>query len=117
MKKTLEILKALSDENRLRIVMVLQKRPMCVCEIFELLNISGATLSAHLKILKNAGIIDLKKDGRFIEYSILKDTKIIELIDNIEKITTDMSIFTTDRNKASILNRDLCNHKYSCKNQ
>jgi ArsR family transcriptional regulator len=78
MKNIAQVLKALSDENRLRIVMMLKNRPMCVCEINEVLDIALSTISSHLKTLKYAGIIEDKKDGRWIIYKLNTDNEFIE---------------------------------------
>lgn len=112
MKNTLKILKALSDKNRFRIVMILKKRNMCVCELFDILNISAGTLSTHLNILKNAEIIKQEKDGRWIEYSLSENKIIIDLINYIENITVDRSIIEDDRLKASNLSREECSQRY-----
>lgn len=63
-------MKALGDLNRFRIMLMLMERPLCVCELLEVLDIAGGTLSNHLKILRTAGLIDQRKDGRWIEYFI-----------------------------------------------
>ena len=63
-------LKALGDENRFRIMMMLRERPLCSCEMLEVLDIAGGTLSAHLKILKEAGLLSQDKKGRWIQCSI-----------------------------------------------
>ena len=59
-------MKALGDENRFRIMMMLRERPLCSCEMLEVLDIAGGTLSAHLKILKEAGLLSQEKQGRWI---------------------------------------------------
>ncbi len=59
--------KALSDNNRLRIVAsLMQYDELCACQITELLQITGATVSRHLSILSSAGIIESRKEGRWI---------------------------------------------------
>jgi ArsR family transcriptional regulator, arsenate/arsenite/antimonite-responsive transcriptional repressor len=63
-------LKALSEANRFRICMMLLEKPLCVCELLSVLDIAGGTLSNHLRILKNSGLIDQRKDGKWIEYYI-----------------------------------------------
>lgn len=63
-------MKALGDPNRFRIILMLLERPLCVCELLEVLDIAGGTLSNHLKILRTADLIDQQKDGRWIEYFI-----------------------------------------------
>jgi ArsR family transcriptional regulator len=66
-------LKALGDENRFRIMMMLRERPLCSCELLEVLDIAGGTLSAHLKILKESGLMSQDKKGRWVECSISND--------------------------------------------
>jgi DNA-binding transcriptional ArsR family regulator len=51
------IFKALSDKNRIRIIKMLQKKPLCVCEIRAVLKLAVSTVSQHLSILREAGLI------------------------------------------------------------
>ena len=107
MQNLISQLKALSDTNRFRIVMMLKNRPLCVCELLEVLEIAGGTLSNHLKILKNAGLINRKKDGRWIEYD-LSDEKARQMIDQMEESLTDRSRIEKDRELISGINRTVC---------
>ena len=68
MKRFTEVMKALSDPNRVKIVKILQHRSMCVCELREALQVSQPTVSKHLKILERAGLVDYKKDGLWVDY-------------------------------------------------
>ena len=68
MKKFLEVMKALSDSNRVRIVKMLQRRSMCVCELQAGLCVSQPTVSKHLKILERAGLVGFRKDGLWVDY-------------------------------------------------
>ena len=68
MKKFIEVTKALSDPNRVRIVKMLQHRSMCVCELQAGLGISQPTVSKHLKILERAGLVNYRKDGLWVDY-------------------------------------------------
>lgn len=70
MDKLLNIFKALSDETRLRILKLLENGELCVCDIVAALNISQPHVSFHLGILKEAGFIKDRKEGRWIHYSI-----------------------------------------------
>jgi ArsR family transcriptional regulator, arsenate/arsenite/antimonite-responsive transcriptional repressor len=71
MLKTVEkVFKALADKNRLRILKMLQRKPMCVCEIREVLGLAQPTVSKHLKILKDAGIIEDWQDGLWTNYQL-----------------------------------------------
>lgn len=64
------IFKALSDKNRIRILKMLQKKSLCVCEITDTLKLAASTVSNHLKILTQTGLIISYKDGKWINYSI-----------------------------------------------
>lgn len=70
MEKVAETFKALSDPSRIRILKMLQVRPLCVCEITERLGLATSTVSKHLSILKNSGFIIAEKDGRWVNYSL-----------------------------------------------
>lgn len=70
MKKTTKLFKALSDETRLRILKMLEARPLCVCEIQYVLKGSQPNVSHHLKTLADAGLVDSKRDGLWIAYRI-----------------------------------------------
>ena len=64
------IFKALSDENRIRILKLLHNGEMCACKLLDALNISQPTLSHHMKILCDAGIVNGRKEGKWMHYSI-----------------------------------------------
>ena len=71
MFQPLEVMKALSDMNRLRIVSALSRYDeLCACQITELLEVTGATASRHLSILQRAGLIDSRKEGRWVYYRL-----------------------------------------------
>lgn len=63
-------LKAMADENRLAILKLLQGGEMCACKLLETLNISQPTLSHHMKILCDSGIVDYRKEGKWMHYFI-----------------------------------------------
>lgn len=65
--------KALCDENRLRIVEQLQEGQKCAYELLDILNITQPTLSHHMKILCESGLVEGKKDGRWMHYSLNTD--------------------------------------------
>ena len=71
MNKTLEMLKALADRNRLRVVAALMdQEELCACQITELLQVTGATASRHMGLLLHAGIVQSRKEGRWIYYRL-----------------------------------------------
>lgn len=71
-KKTAVIFKAFCDENRIRILQLLQGGEKCACRLLEELNITQPTLSHHMKILCDSGIVIGRKEGKWMHYSISK---------------------------------------------
>ena len=70
MKEFLNITKALADENRLRMLMALVEGEQCVCRITELMGLAISTVSKHLSILYQAGLVEARKQGRWMYYSL-----------------------------------------------
>ena len=70
MRKLVRIFKALSDPNRVRILKMLQVRPLCVCEITEILRLSNSTVSKHLFLLREADLIVGEKEGKWVNYRL-----------------------------------------------
>ena len=68
MKDFIKVMKALSDPNRVKILKLLQLRTMCVCELQGALQISQPSVSKSLKILEEAGLVDYKKEGLWVNY-------------------------------------------------
>ncbi len=75
MRHTAKVFKALSDPNRLRILKMLEIRRLCVCEITAILPISTSTASKHLQILRDAGFITDRKEGKYVEYALTGDSE------------------------------------------
>lgn len=67
-----KIFHALSDETRLEIVAMLVPGERCVCELMSALDAAQSRLSFHLKVLKDAGIVLDRRDGRWVHYSLNK---------------------------------------------
>lgn len=70
MKDFVRVMKALSDPNRVKVVKMLQQKPMCVCEMQAALGIAQPTVSKHLKVLEDAGLVESSKDGLWVNYSL-----------------------------------------------
>jgi len=109
MKHFLNIFKALGDENRVRILLALKVRPLCVCEISEVLNIALSTISAHLKLLKSAGVIEDEKEGRWVIYRLARyDEFFNDLLQMLEeKLRNDEKVIR-DRVIISHITREIC---------
>ena len=75
MKDFIKVMKALSDPNRVKIVKMLQHRTMCVCEMREALQVSQPTVSKNLKILEDAGLVDFRKEGLWVDYYLTDGSK------------------------------------------
>ncbi|MGL5205997.1 MAG: ArsR/SmtB family transcription factor [Acidaminococcaceae bacterium] len=82
MDKLLDVLKALSDETRLRIINLLYEGELCVCDVMEVLQISQAKASRHLIYLKNAGLTKDRKVAQWAYYSLSKDDS-LKFIDSL----------------------------------
>ncbi|MCK4919051.1 MAG: winged helix-turn-helix transcriptional regulator [Candidatus Pacebacteria bacterium] len=70
LEQTTNFLKVISEENRLKILCILQKGEMCVCEIWQNLDLSQNLASHHLKVLKDFGIIKSHKEGTKVIYGL-----------------------------------------------
>lgn len=68
-----KVFKAFCDPNRLRILNILKTGEHCACELLEILNVGQSTLSHHMKLLTDAGIVNIRKDGKWSHYSLSKD--------------------------------------------
>ena len=72
-KKTAAVFKAFCDENRIKILQLLQGGEKCACKLLTEMNITQTTLSHHMKILCDSGIVKGRKEGKWMHYSISQD--------------------------------------------
>jgi ArsR family transcriptional regulator len=70
MRNLLNIFKALSDDTRLRILKLLEGGELCICKIMEVLDMKQSRISRHMGILKNAGLVTDRRDGKWVHYSL-----------------------------------------------
>ena len=70
MKEFIRVMKALSDPTRVKILKILERRSMCVCELQSALGSAQSTTSKHLKILEDAGLVGSRKDGLWVNYTL-----------------------------------------------
>jgi DNA-binding transcriptional ArsR family regulator len=92
MREFMNITKALADETRVRTLLSLRKGELCVCQITELFGLAPSTVSKHLSILFQAGLVESRKDGRWIYYQLPgKNAPVVvrEALDWIEKALAD----------------------------
>ncbi len=108
MDEITKIYSALSDKNRIRILILLSKKSLCVCELQAILKIALSTVSKHLSILKDAGFIIDEKDGKWVNYKINRLSKnplIHQLLASTEIYLKDEAIILEDLNKIIDVNR------------
>ena len=79
MREILGITKALADENRLRALYALQSGELCLCQIIELLALAPSTVSKHMSILRQARLIEGRKQGRWIYYRLIDADRPVEV--------------------------------------
>ena len=102
MREFIKITKALADPNRVRVLLALQNRELCVCQLTELAGLAPSTISKHLSILHNAGLIEFRKDERWVYYRHSgKDAPVVvrEAIDWVQKSLADSPEAVADRKK------------------
>jgi ArsR family transcriptional regulator len=112
MKNFIKVMKALSDPNRVKIIKILQQKSMCVCEIQGALELAQPTVSKHLKILEEAGLVDYLKDGLWVNY-YLSDGKnspyVASLLGNLKHWLKDDPEIAELVSRVPFLNREeLC---------
>ena len=70
MKYFIRVMKALSDPNRVRVLKLLQNKELCVCDIQEVLQLAQSTVSRHMKVLEDAGLVERRRQGTWIMYKL-----------------------------------------------
>ena len=113
MRDLVSVFKGLADPTRLRIIKLLEKKKMCVCELTAVLKIKQSSVSHHLKILKDAGLVNDVRSGQWIDYELA----IEEYNEYAPKL---LEMLTVWLNNNSRIMEDLestkkVNRKYICK--
>lgn len=110
MKDNTRLFKALSDPNRLRILKMLQTKPLCVCEITDILGLATSTVSKHLSILRETGFIVEEKEGKWVNYLINprpSDTRISSIFSTLDFWISDEKTIIADKEKIQKVDRIL----------
>ena len=108
MNITINIFKALSDPNRLRILKALQSKTLCVCEIREMLKLANSTVSEHLRILKETGFIIEEKEGKWVNYLIHpnpNDSRIVGILTRLDFWIADDELINQDKKSLKTIDR------------
>ena len=109
LKDKAKIFKALSDPNRLRILKMLQTKPLCVCEITAVLGLATSTVSKHLSILREAGFIFEEKEGKWVNYAIntrSSDPRISSFLSSLDFWISDETAIISDKKKVLSVDRN-----------
>ncbi len=121
MRALMAVLKALGDENRVRILAALQGRELCLCQTVELLGLATSTVSKHMSILEQARLVDRRKQGRWKYYRLADQdvpptaARMTELV--LRSLAKDHGIREDARRLKQILRLDpeeLCRKQSAC---
>ncbi len=111
MREFMAITKALSDPNRVRMLLALRRGELCVCQITELFGFAPSTVSQHLAILRRAGLIESRKSERWVYYRLADKSAPVavrEALDWVHKSLANTDETAADAKKAKkILKPDL----------
>jgi len=76
MKQFIRVMKALPDPNRVRVLKLLQDKELCVCNIQDFLQLAQSTVSRHMKVLEDAGLVERRRQGTWIIYRLAKNSEL-----------------------------------------
>lgn len=112
MRDFVRVMKALSDPNRVKIIKMLQRKIMCVCELQDALKISQPSVSKHLRILEQAGLVDYKKDGLWVNYYLADGSSspyVASLLGNLRHwLEDDSEVLELMEKLPGIRREDIC---------
>ncbi|MHC4116916.1 MAG: ArsR/SmtB family transcription factor [Planctomycetota bacterium] len=87
----LSIAKALSDENRVRALMMLSRGELCVCQLIEMFGLAPSTVSKHMSILRQARLVEASKRGKWMYYRLPDEGCPPEAAQAIEWVTNSLA--------------------------
>lgn len=101
----MDLLKLFADVNRIRIIKVLMEKQLCVCELVIILNLNQTNISNHLKVLKEANVIEMEKRDKWNYYEFnhqsFKNNKLIEYVQELDELQ-----FKIDLKKLEYVNQN-----------
>ena len=87
----LNITKALAEENRVRILLVLEGQELCVCQLIELLELAPSTVSKHMSVLRQARLVNGRKDGRWMYYRLADESASMVVTEALSWVKTSLA--------------------------
>ena len=110
MRDLAKTFQALSDTNRIRILKMLEVRPLCVCEITEILKLANSTVSKHLSLLRESGFIIDEKEGRWVNYRLIDGAEneyVTSLLPLLTSWLPENDLIKKDRKRVSEVDRSV----------
>ena len=112
MRELVKVFKALANENRLRILKMLEGRQMCVCEIKEVLGVSQFSVSRHLKELRDASLVEEISEGIWVNYQLtetFRNEYTVVVLKHLKEWVNQDELIVQDAKKARSVNRkEIC---------
>jgi ArsR family transcriptional regulator, arsenate/arsenite/antimonite-responsive transcriptional repressor len=107
-KQFMNIVRAVGDENRVRALLALRGGELCVCQIIELLGLAPSTVSKHMSLLKQAGLVEASKKGRWVYYRLPEAAETSRLAGEVlslvlESLSNDPAILRDDERLRMVL--------------
>ncbi len=112
-RESVNVFKALSDPNRIRIIKMLESRELCVCEVREVLELSTSTVSKHLSILRDAGLITDSKHGKWVNFRLNEKSEtsfIRSQLELVKRSFSDDDQVAADKRKLLKVDRNVICH-------
>lgn len=110
MRELLSVLNALAEPNRLRLLMCLDKQELCVCNLVDLIQLADSTVSKHMSILRQAGLVEMRKKGRWVYYRLADQDALPLVVQALEftrlHLKSDAIVAQDAERLAEILGRD-----------
>ena len=86
---TTDVLRLMSDDTRIRVLMLLREKSLCVSQMQQILNVPQSMLSKHLAKLRDFELVKAIPDGKFMKYEIVQDSLLLSMLDTISQQGTD----------------------------
>ncbi len=109
MRDAMQVFKALGDRSRIRILKMLEQKRCCVCELTHVLGLAQPSVSRHLKMLKDAGLVRDIRNGQWIDYELSREKLNAygpKLLSQLREWLNEDALILEDRKKIRKANRD-----------
>ena len=101
MKEVSQLFKAFSDESRIRIINLLLQGELCICNLMKILKMSQSKVSRHMAYLKHSGIVNDRREGVWVYYSLLEPEKRVHqcLLECLKNCFSEYEVLNHDLEK------------------